>query len=201
MGGWGSGRPRTRSEVECYASLDVRQLARRGLLGSLKRVDFDNSHIFFGLASLVIRNTVAGRSCATKILFSTSRCGAGGRRWWFLCPTGCGRRVALIYRTPRGLLCRRCANLAYASQFADTMARTRLRLERAARRLNVNADDVGGLSVSFKPKGMHRTTFAKRLAALKTAEGRWDDACMAKAAKLFLVADSSSVGSSTVAGL
>ena len=47
---------------------------------------------------------------------ATTPCRFGGRRSWFLCPgTGCGRRVAKLYKPPMAdhFLCRHCHRLTY----------------------------------------------------------------------------------------
>ncbi len=52
---------------------------------------------------------------------STTPCFFGGKRYWFLCPAEdegkpCNRRVGVLYFIRGEYACRRCANLAYASQ-------------------------------------------------------------------------------------
>ena len=59
---------------------------------------------------------------------------SGGRRYWWTCPGGpwpgggCGRRVGVLYHplADRGLACRRCHGVRYASQ-RKTLKRSTLR--------------------------------------------------------------------------
>ena len=47
--------------------------------------------------------------CSSHHLKLTSDCTLWGRRWWFVCPAGCGRRCLHLYLDEGGALsCRRC---------------------------------------------------------------------------------------------
>ena len=50
-------------------------------------------------------------------LTTTNLPGGGRRRWWWVCPR-CGRRAGFLYLVD-DVLCRRCAGLAYASEFSS----------------------------------------------------------------------------------
>ena len=77
----------------------------------------------------------------------------GGERPWFVCPgEGCGQLAAILYREEEGrFLCRGCLNLAYSSQ--NQKSRVRWRAMKNTMRL--------GADLETRPKGMHRTTFAR----------------------------------------
>lgn len=133
MGGLGSGRwPREsgRQTSGELPTLDVRDLKREGLVAP-------------GQGQL------EGVAC-----LEWTSCTFGGSRPWFVCPgQGCGRRAAILYGTKNRWLCRRCLDLAYASQRENRLGRARRRAERARRRLG--PDDAP------RPKGMHHTTFVR----------------------------------------
>lgn len=85
-------------------------------------------------------------------------CNLGGQRTWFLCSRiGCGRRIAVIYDTPKGFRCRHCARLVYRS----TREREYDRMLRRARRVRDRVGGSGNLLKDFpdRPKGMHQETY------------------------------------------
>jgi len=62
--------------------------------------------------------------------------------------------VAILYRDEEGLFfCRSCLNLAYSSQRKNHISRVR----RRALKIRAQLED----DLSTRPKGMHRTTFAR----------------------------------------
>lgn len=82
-------------------------------------------------------------------------CNFGGERPWFICPgEECDQRAAILYREGEGsFLCRVCLNLTYSSQRKDRLSRARRRALKIRMRL--------GTDLATRPKGMHRTTFAR----------------------------------------
>lgn len=170
MGGLGSGRQwydGAQKTTSDFRSLDVRRLHKKGLLQP------DHSFVWQWL-----RNAKKGASirvCAAPdriilsyrchrghddwvdehypVQLSWTRCGMGGERPWFICPTqGCGRRVALLYSG--GLFsCRHCRDLAYPSQREASSDRAVRKANRIRKKLDWASgilNDHGG-----KPKGMH----------------------------------------------
>jgi hypothetical protein len=125
-----------RTTVEECACLDVRELARKGLLNG------DQRSAPWGEALLLTR----------------TRCHYGGSRPWFRCPnTGCGRRCGVLYRArDRRFACRRCHGLAYRTQHEQPDGRLLLKAERIWRRLGCDFGDE-----PQRPKGMHRRTFQR----------------------------------------
>jgi hypothetical protein len=98
-------------------------------------------------------------------------CHFGGRRPWLVCPR-CGLRALRLYPTMRsGLLCRRCAGLAYQVQQVPRYRRLQLAQERIARRLGGTGEPGGGLPE--KPPRMHWATYdrhERRYRAAQVAE-------------------------------
>ena len=87
-------------------------------------------------------------------------CTFGSERPWFSCPeVGCGQRVAILYFHPLGLLCRKCANLSYASQYEDKQ----FRQLRRANKLRLQLGGQRGLTspIPRKPRYMHWLTYQK----------------------------------------
>ncbi len=82
----------------------------------------------------------------------------GGRRRWFVCPD-CGRRCLLLYQRVERLACRACHDLAYASECESREDR----LRRRARAIRCRLGGSANLLDPFpdKPKGMHRSTYAR----------------------------------------
>ena len=62
-----------------------------------------------GWVSVTIR-APKGEAMAHRLQLTTDRT-VWGRRWWFICPAGCGRKCLHLYVTPDGALsCRQCWN-------------------------------------------------------------------------------------------
>ncbi len=88
-----------------------------------------------------------------------TRTAFGGKRAWFVCSKlGCGKRVAILHATSKGLRCRHCTHLAYGSQVEQPYDRSL----RAARRVRYRLGGSSNLLEAFpdKPKGMHQTNYA-----------------------------------------
>ena len=89
----------------------------RGFVEDLPRLDVAFAREFFlDNALLDVEVDVDGEHVIQHVqLTSTPMPRRGGRRWWWRCPA-CRRRAGHLYPTA-GLVCRRCAGLAYASQY------------------------------------------------------------------------------------
>ncbi len=110
------------------------------------------------------------RSDLYLVLIEWTPCRYGGRRPWFRCPgVSCGERVRLLYRPRRSryFACRRCYDLAYASQRADAFGRARERGMKIRRRL-------GSYQIMDpfpeKPKYLHWQTYFRFWEQADTAE-------------------------------
>lgn len=98
-------------------------------------------------------------------------CHLGGERPWLICPS-CGRRVAKLYSG--GIFaCRHCMRLNYPSQQASKRDRA---LDQAWTLRHKLGCEVGPFDYPAqyisRPKGMHRTTFAKRIEKLTRVEAK-----------------------------
>lgn len=175
MGGSGSGnrwRWAAHSTVSDYRSLDVRRLAREGLLrpGSRFGWQWTCGEVVTGsirIESEIDRVTLDYRTreggdweaMRYPVLLSTSPCHLGGLRQWFLCPArGCGRRVAKLYGG-KVFACRQCHQLAYPSQREDASDRAARRAEKIRGKLGWEPGILNGGGP--KPSRMHWRTFER----------------------------------------
>jgi hypothetical protein len=135
------GRWATRSTVEAYARVDVRQLRRSGLL----QVGQDYTSRWS--SGLEVRSTVLadglrleheGRSYVVRLEWEPLH--YGGVRPWFRCPVaGCGRRCGVLYRS--GVFaCRRCVGAVYRSQRVSRADRLAWKVDRLMARLGSDSD-------------------------------------------------------------
>lgn len=176
MGGWGSGGWQSGKCITSdYCSLDVRRLKRDGLL--VPGYSFGRSWTRSGKTIVSIRARVETdriileyqyesvsrdwRHMGYPVIMCMTDCHLGGQRVWLRCPArGCARRVALLYLGSSGIFaCRKCYDLAYASQ-------REVGYDRSARRANKIRDRLGwepGIlnGEGNKPKGMHWRTFER----------------------------------------
>ncbi len=176
MGGPGSGNHwhfGAKSTTDAYRSIDVRLLAREGVLkrGSWKSLQWTRNGET--VASIVVQ---AEQDRVTLIYHHRRRdddwkdeqypvrivrtpCHLGGSRPWFLCPAvGCGRRVAILYGG--GIFaCRHCHQLAYASSREDISGRTMRQADRLRERLGWRPGIANGHG--DKPKWMRWQTFER----------------------------------------
>lgn len=161
---------RYRPKCEHYLPLDVRTLARRGLLepgrdvflplqapesrqSECLRLRVRPDHLLLSSAELRLPAKVF------RVPVERVRCGYGGTRWYLLCPQCASRRVTLYAADGSGAVaCRICLGLVYASQDERKMDRLWRREDRIRRSLG------GGFG---KPKGMHWSTYGVIAAELR----------------------------------
>jgi hypothetical protein len=168
MGGFGSGRRwNSRATTSDYSRLDVRPWQRQGLLvagrsflcwpwdvetiASMKR-DEPN------LVCLYRRDGSNQERAPYRVWVEWTHCNYGGKRAWFVCPRGCGHRVAILYGNST-LACRHCRRLAYDSQQDSGWNRSLRQARTARRRLGGSASLADPLP--GKPKGMHWRTYRR----------------------------------------
>jgi hypothetical protein len=96
-------------------------------------------------------------------------CHLGGERPWLLCPC-CGRRVAKLYGGSV-FACRYCMRLNYPCQQASKSDRALNQAWALRQKLGCDSGpfDYPAQYIS-RPKGMHRSTFAKRIEKLTRIE-------------------------------
>lgn len=173
MGGFGSGRTRGKSTTDDMWRLDVRLLARAGLLKPGKAFGWHWRSSGKMVASIDLTVEVdqvwlqykqrerggAWQDMCYPVSLDMTACHMGGERVWWRCPVaGCGRRVAVLYGG-RMYACRHCHRLAYRCQ-------REVDYDRAARRANTLRDRLGWSAGILngsgdKPKGMHWSTFER----------------------------------------
>ena len=172
MGGPGSGRRNGTPVTGSRVSIDVRKLQRRGLLkpglvigakpvGEQQRLPPFQLRVGAEELTLTVRQCMGGDVGGSRdyhVGLERTSCNFGGSRAWFLCPAGCGRRVALLYFGDHGkLACRRCSKLNYRSQREAESDRALRRANEIRKKLGWPPGVVRGHGV--KPKGMHWATY------------------------------------------
>jgi hypothetical protein len=170
MGGMGSGRRSSYSgkgETADAAPLDIRKLARQGLLTpgrsfswhwtiNDKEVSAIRIMANLGSVTLAYRRNSTNEDIRQIISIETTACHLGGERQWFICQ-GCSKRVAVIYGVSKYFGCRRCYALVYPSQKESPGDRAARKADRIRKRLGW---PIGILNDSLgKPKGMHWRTY------------------------------------------
>ena len=183
----GAGRPASRPQTSWSVRLDVRKLARDGLLtpdcqttwrwsnGLVTTLAAHTHHL-----ALSYRYTFAEgpRDVQSNVVLEKTPCQFGGTRTWFACPR-CHRRVAILYLWGWPS-CRTCARMAYPSQSDDAIGRSWRRTRKIETKL---AGGVGEWNYR-KPKGMRRATFDRLREAYWQEELLRDDALMAFMARM-----------------
>lgn len=180
MGGIGSGRPSggRRTTVESCRALDVRRLHRAGCLqpgaacawawwnGAGERTAWIDLRAEGGAVILDYRYRGGGadwQEVEQRVPLTWTPCHVGGRRPWFVCDVyaggiHCGRRTAKLYGAGRLFACRRCYDLAYASQSEQPGDRA---LRRAKIRTRLGGEPGTAAPLPRRPKGMHRRTYER----------------------------------------
>lgn len=98
-----------------------------------------------------------GQQYRYQISITETHCHYGGKRHWFNCPQ-CGRRASTLYCHGR-YVCRQCLGLHYKSQLIQPLDRLFSRVSKIRVRLQWQQGIAYGHG--NKPKGMHKTTFAR----------------------------------------
>jgi hypothetical protein len=143
MGGFNSGRPRTRVLVEDCLPLDASFLRRVDCFkkGSLRRERlawYCRGKVSATAWIDVILHPEERPRAVVRMLglepqtiwLTSTKPNLGGRRWWFKCPTT-GRRCRVLYLTRGGdrFVSRQAANIAYRSNALGFSDRIRWRAE------------------------------------------------------------------------
>lgn len=161
----GAGRPAYKRKTIACLRLDVRQLARGHYLQPGRRFSWiwwrDGEQAgsieiqVLDADSMKLVYTYNGTPYMVRVALEQTSCNYGGSRTWGLCPR-CHGRVAMLYLSDGGWVCRKCARLSYPSQSDDITARTWREQGKIERRLAGGKGEWNGWR---KPKGMHQTTF------------------------------------------
>lgn len=173
MGGSNSGRHGGKRTTGDMCALDIRRLARDGLLargtaflwtwsrGDEKVASIQVWPVETDRVRLIYRTRNHGetewRPMDYSVRVTWSACHYGGLRPWWRCPAvGCGRRVAVLYGG-EVYACRHCHRLAYRTQREQGYDRASSRADRIRKRLGWEPGILNG--DGRKPKGMHWATF------------------------------------------
>lgn len=180
MGGLHSGNwynhPPRKGLVEDCPALDVRDLHRERRLESGGRYLWTWRHGDMAVLSVRIRALIdavelayppGGRGGGVEryvVPLNWTACNLGGERPWFVCPgardgVACNRRVARLHLKGGLFLCRRCHDLAYASQRNGFRTAPIYKARAIRRRLGGSESILDPFPA--RPKGMHRATYAR----------------------------------------
>ena len=178
------GRPKEKYAVEDYRALNITSLRRDGVLIPGYSCNWQWSRAGEVVASIglavesrySLRLHYQSRSQGAEpeqhnyaVGITWTPCHLGGERPWLNCP-GCGRRVAKLYGSTL-FLCRHCLRLNYSSQQSS---KRDLAIDRAwifRRQLGCNLSPWYWPAAAIpRPKGMHESTFARRIERLLRAE-------------------------------
>ena len=173
MGGYSSGRHGGKRTTNDMHVLDIRKIARAGLLKpscsfSWQWTRGGEKIAAIGLRAETDRVVLDYRSRSNgdewqdmhyPVYLAWSCCNYGGKRAWWLCPAaGCGRRVAVLYGG-KVYACRHCHKLAYQTQREQVHDRACNRADTIRKRLGWEAGILNGNG--NKPKGMHWKTYLR----------------------------------------
>ena len=173
MGGFGSGRHGGKSTTNDMHVLDIRKIARAGLLKpgnsfgwqwmcNNEKIAAINMKTETDRVTLDYRTRDRGgewQAMNYPVRLSWTPCTYGGQRAWWLCPAaGCGRRVAVLYGG-KVYACRHCHQLAYRTQREQAHDRAGSKADKLRDKLKWEAGILNGNGI--KPKGMHWATFER----------------------------------------
>ncbi len=150
MGGFGSGRSGWKGKTRDFVRLDILRIQKLGALrsgysGSLSWRDGGSMTLFVSADSLRLSFRVRVRGGDWEDVTQTiptewTPCRFGGKRPWFRCPR-CGRRCYVLYGNQR-FLCRKCQDLAYASQCETLQDRMFRRANKLRGRLGAEPGEI-----------------------------------------------------------
>lgn len=188
-------RQRPQGLVSHHLELDVRELARHGLL----EIGHQALWVWYRGGELVAARALSFEAAGLLVLpleaalldpserprgpnwiqLEYTACHLGGQRPWWACPQ-CERRVAIVYERDGYWACRTCSRLAYPSQRERAPNRALRQVAKVRRRLGWPR----GLALPSgdRPKGMHARTYERlverhdRYAAIALADANaWLD--------------------------
>ena len=170
-----SGRAGTKRSTDNMHALDIRKIARAGLLvpgGTLTWQWSRGGNVTASIGGIVDSTTSVTLHYRTRkhggewqdkryqVAVSWTACNYGGTRPWWLCPC-CGRRVAVLWGGST-YACRQCQRLTYKSQKETPSSAVYRRADNLRAQLGWVPGVIHG--AGRKPKGMHWQTFWRLLA-------------------------------------
>lgn len=154
----------THGTCESHHRLDVRSLAREGLLHGTGTITWSRGDSVTGSMSVqgdnrsvTLAYVVDDQKISERVTLSKTPVNFGGHRAWFLCP-GCDRRIAVLYGGMR-FRCRHCHDLRYASQREGARYRAISKVQRVRRKLGASGDLTQPRPC--RPRYMHQRTFQR----------------------------------------
>lgn len=158
---YGAGRPGWHRKAESCLRLDVRELARRGMLGgghfgwhwtntrTGERVG--SISVWVKQHDMELAYSANDKPVAQTIGLERTPCPFGGSRPWLRCGH-CHRRVAVVFFGGGRFACRRCNRVVYTSQSEDGIGRGWRRQAKLEARLGENWT---------RPPGMRQATYKR----------------------------------------
>jgi hypothetical protein len=144
MGGYRSGRNRSRLLVEECLSIDVRRWSRERFLVAGNYFGWQWSHDGQPTGNIGVRigdgaawiylgySCDGGKHQEHPVALARQSCHLGGRRVWFQCPN-CVRNVAKLYLRSGRFRCRHCHRLGYLIENQDYGQRMWMKIEKLER--------------------------------------------------------------------
>ncbi|CAK0743758.1 conserved hypothetical protein [Gammaproteobacteria bacterium] len=110
----------------------------------------------------------SGRAWQQDITIERTLCHFGGSRPWLVCPN-CGRRCGVLFMETTGFACVICSKLNYPSTREEPLER---RFHKAhALRARLGWPPGLDMGQGTRPRYMHKTTFARLVAAYERSMG------------------------------
>jgi len=166
MGGYGSGRIRTRVYLESIARLDALKVAELSI-GSCHYYAWtggERASVHRTEAGIEVQSPhiCHGRSC--HVSFVQVRCHFGGTRPLFSCQY-CRQARRFLYLAANRIVCRGCIRANYRCQSLRTLDRVASRMGKLQRRLGVELSTNQPIhgALPARPRYMHSSTY-RRLA-------------------------------------
>lgn len=169
-----SGRAGTKRSTDSMHALDIRKIARAGLLvsgGTLTWQWTRGGNVLASIGGIVDSTTSVTLHYHTRkhggewqdkryqVMVEWTACNFGGERPWWNCPC-CARRVGVLWGGTT-YACRQCHKLAYQSTRNTSESQAFARADKVRRQLGWCA------GIAFppgdKPKGMHQQTYERWL--------------------------------------
>lgn len=164
MGSIDMARTATHRTCEDHHRLDVRALARDGLLTGVGVLTWTRSGRVTGTVSvhgdgnsITLAYAIGGKKFVERVAINKTAVHLGGHRPWFLCPT-CERRVAVLYGGER-FRCRHCLDLRYVAQREGKRHRAISKIQRVRIRLGGSGNLMEPRPC--RPRYMHTRTFER----------------------------------------
>ena len=168
----GAGRPPSRPREEHFRRLDVRVLAREGMLqqgrwecqwvepGSGKTLATLRMDVHDG--ELVLHYAMGTSSTSCVVPVRETACHLGGSRDWLVCPC-CERRVAILRLDRWRIACGKCMGVSYRSQRVDLCRRMWLKQRKLEARLGPHW---------AQPAHMSMQAYARIISAIRSCQVR-----------------------------